>query len=162
MSDEQNQTTDAQTTPPSPPSETESPQENERIAKLSREAANYRRQLREAQAERDSLKEAVSIMRRDGIAAALAGLNHNGLTSEAARDVAAALTDEQLAELYPTGSPDADAVAALAAEQLKAHPYMSRAGSPLVRSRARPTGGTDPTARPRGFDAALADRFGSL
>lgn len=108
-------------------------------SRASRDAARYRHQLRQTQAERDQLAETVTQLRRDAARHALTGR----LNTKAAADVADQLTADQLANLYGPHGLDPDQLNQLAADQLAAHPYMAPTDiNPLRRI---PTGGSDPT-----------------
>lgn len=132
-----------------------------KASRLSREAAKYRVQLREAETERDGLRAELDSMRRATLTAALS----NHMDAAAAKDVTGAMTGDELTALFRDGAPDPKAVAQYAAAQIEAHPYMdiaAKARQALHDSEMRRplTGGLDPKGEPRDpFSSALGERF---
>lgn len=102
------------------PDDQASDQDEQRPDSANREAAKYRRQAREAQAERDQLREVVTAYRRREAeeAAEAAGLERGGDLFDTGVDLAELLTDE--------GTVDAGKVKDAAAAVLSARPHWGR------------------------------------
>lgn len=116
------------------PEATETPETTDATAKeepapasrAAREAARYRTQLRQAEAERDEARRMLNSARREIIAASPA---MGRILSSARRDAYDAADDETRAGLFKEdGSPDDDAIKKFADDVATRRPYMASYG----------------------------------
>lgn len=108
---------------PAEPTEPTEPEGNDRqVAKLRKESARYRTQLRETQAQLEQAATQLTAARRQILA------NHRAVTGWVRDDAVGALLDGlDVASMFSEdGTLDAEALADAVREQLRAHPYYDR------------------------------------